>query len=235
MDQNPMKNQAPRKYDAQNGSIFTMILVGIVLFSGLSFALLQGSRSGSGQLTDQQAKLAASEIIEYSNKVQQAVTASRINGCLDTQISFESAETGVSYFNPNAPSSYLCHLFHANGGNIRFSEIDSRYTIGAGNWKYIGNIKIHNLGTTGNAALMMRAGPLKPDICIHLNKILSIENPDVIPIDDSISSPNFIGSYAALVGNSYIGDDDSRLADKKEACRQGGGGSNYYYKALIIR
>lgn len=102
----------------QNGSVFFYILLAIALIAGLTYAVSRGNRGSAGMLTDEQARVAAQEIIDYGNTVAAAVQKLRLRGCKDTEISFENNISSANYTNPNAPSDKSCHVFDINGGNI---------------------------------------------------------------------------------------------------------------------
>ena len=141
MDQNPMKNQGdsevlppllhrhPRVLTradtdngapvAQRGSVIIWILVLVALFGALSFVVMQSSRTGTGTITDQQIKLLVSDIIQTSESIKIAIKQLKINGCSDTEISFESDATSTVYTNPSTPADNRCKVFHPNGGGLR--------------------------------------------------------------------------------------------------------------------
>ncbi len=106
---------------AESGNIFFYILLAIVLFAALSYVASQGNRGNTSTLTDQQAKLAAQEIIEYGQTVANAVQKLRLRGCTDTQISFEN-DVVSGYGNVNAPTDNSCHVFKIEGGGLNWAN-----------------------------------------------------------------------------------------------------------------
>ena len=86
LDQNSPKNQglpdnSKGKANNQSGAVIVWIFVAIVLLAALSFAMTQGSRTGTKNLSSQQADLVATEILNYANAVKNAVRQLQINGC----------------------------------------------------------------------------------------------------------------------------------------------------------
>lgn len=238
-----MKKQAfaifnpPERSASTRGGVLVIILVAVALFAALSFAMTQGMRGGSGQLTEQQAKLAASELVEYSNQVHQAVKSLLIKGCLDTQISFESAATGIEYHNPNAPLDHSCDVFHSNGGGLKHMEVPPRYTTTNRLWTFYGDSRVTDIGTIEND-LMMSAASLKQEICLEMNKMYGIDNPDGIPPVDTHNAPAaFTGSYALVAGQKEIGDQSNLLKNKQAFCRKptATNTNNIYHRVLIVR
>ena len=103
----------------QRGSAIVWILIMVALFAALTYTMSEGSRTGESQLGDQQAGLAATEILDYGRNIKNAVQQLLINGCSDTEISFEN-DVVAGYTNANAPTDKSCHVFHPNGGGMRY-------------------------------------------------------------------------------------------------------------------
>jgi len=74
----------------QKGGAIVWILVMVALFAALTVALNQGTRSGSATISKEQAALAATEILNYGQAMKRAVQTLQINGCADTDLSFEN-------------------------------------------------------------------------------------------------------------------------------------------------
>ncbi|MEM7680103.1 MAG: hypothetical protein AAF182_03775 [Pseudomonadota bacterium] len=120
---------------SQEGNIFLIVLVGIVLFAGLSFTISRSMRSESvSKISDREVRLASTEIIEYGARIERAVSRLRRKGCSENEISFE----GIGEFmvkvngeplnleNPDAPEDFICHIFHPDGAGVieRFPALE---------------------------------------------------------------------------------------------------------------
>jgi hypothetical protein len=112
----------------QQGNILFLILIAVALFAALSYAVTGSSRSGGQTISQDKAKIAAAEIVQYGTQLEQAVTRLKvINGCSDTQLSFERAPfdgSDTAYLNPNAPPDFRCHVFHPTGGGVVYRLMD---------------------------------------------------------------------------------------------------------------
>lgn len=199
-----------RPHSTQHGNVMLYILLCVVLFAALGFALSRSS-VGSKDISDQKADLIASEIIDYAAQIRQAITKLKLRGCSDTQISFENT-TDTGYANANSPSSgdRSCWVFDTNGGGMTyksFTEYNVYYAI-------IGNSSMNGIGpgTTatdkyGKADLYLMAS-LSNDagkkLCEAFNKVLG--NTDLVPLPSTtylMGSPRFTGTFGAdLVANS---------------------------------
>jgi len=225
----------------QSGSAFLYIIIAIALLAALSVAVSRGNRGSTSTMSDQQAKLAAQEIIDYGNTVAAAVQKLRLRGCTDTQISFEN-NIVTGYANPNAPSDKSCHVFDPAGANIVFKgQIASEWLATAPmNWTFNRQFHINDVGTTCSnpscADLALNAQFLKKDICMEINDILGIENPlSDAPIDTDHDYQPFIGSY--LTGN-IVGDEagSAGLSGKSAGCfYTTSTGAYHFYQVLIAR
>lgn len=125
-----------------------MIFLGIALFGALSFFASQGLRTGASSVSKEQAKLLATEIIEYGRTVKDAVHMLRINGCSESDINFDNTIV-AGYNNLSAPSDNSCDVFDRNGGGISYKfpeKVDS-----AGFWMFTGNACISGVGSPESA------------------------------------------------------------------------------------
>lgn len=117
-----MKNQALQHRQSQSGNIFLIIFLAIAMFAGLTFALTQGMRSGESNLTKEKANLAATEMIEFMNKVKQAVDTLIIDGCDPLNIDFTNSVylriNGSSIETAPAGTTPNCKVFDPSGGGI---------------------------------------------------------------------------------------------------------------------
>lgn len=231
------KNQGIKRDERakESGSAIVWILVMIALFAALSYAISDGTRGGTAQLTAQQADLAATEILDYASSIKRAVQELQINGCSDTEVSFDNAFVS-GYSHNNAPSDNSCHVFHPNGGGLSYTKphinnLDSSQSGNAnyGDWLTSGSVAITDLNST-DTDLTLYLPYLKSDICSALNKKINITDP--IPVD-SFTADKFIGSYTPSV-DPNIGDDDTKLENQSSFCARVGATSWYYFGQVLI-
>ena len=98
----------------QLGNALFIILIAVLLFTALSYAVTQSSRGG-GNANEELASIAQAE---YENCTIATNTAKlrieMINGCDEIEISYEYPD-GTN-INSNAPSDKSCHIFSPSGG-----------------------------------------------------------------------------------------------------------------------
>lgn len=210
----------------EQGSVLMWILIAVVLLAGLTAAMNQGSRTSTGVVTGQEARLAASEIMSYSNTVKQAVHRLLLKGCSEGDISFQWSQWQSSelYDNTSSPPDESCHVFSPKGGGVsgRFADkswLDPSLStlVNYGDITYTGNIRILDVGTD-QPELVMYIAYIRPEICEALNDMLGMSKP--LPADGASGGVNrFLGDYS-LASNPDLGDEESRLKGKTAFCFQ---------------
>ncbi len=117
----------------RNGNVLFLILLAVALFAALSFAVTQSGRGGGNNISQDQAELAVSQIMQFGSSITSTIERLRLsNGCRLTQISFASDsdrdgnwfDTDDLYHNTSSPTDFSCHVFHPNGGNQTLLEIE---------------------------------------------------------------------------------------------------------------
>lgn len=107
------------KRHAQRGNVLFYILIAIALFAALSYAVSQMMRSGDvNMVSEQTAKLYASDILSYARSVQKAVRGLRIDGCDETDISFANSTLSGYAHTPAVDDS--CKVFDSDGGGMTY-------------------------------------------------------------------------------------------------------------------
>ena len=109
---------------AERGNVLFYVLIAVVLLAALSFAVAQSGRGNVQQLSEDRAGLFASEILEFSNNVANAVAQLKLRGCSEDEISFENAIITGTYTHTPAASDD-CKVFHPSGGGINYAKPDS--------------------------------------------------------------------------------------------------------------
>ena len=95
----------------ENGNVLFLILIAVVLFAALSYAVTQSSRSGGSDITEESINLGLDEVLNYVTSIRMAVTRMNLTGCdIDGDITFERAPfdgSDTDYTNPNNPQACL--------------------------------------------------------------------------------------------------------------------------------
>lgn len=227
--------------NTQNGNALFLILIAVALLGTLSYAVTNSNRGNISTMTKERAQLYATEILEYSQNISNAVGQLRLRGCMEHEISFENPIVTTGYANTSAPLDNSCHVFHPSGGAISWQTPDNSViegTASAESWRFNANNVITNVGTNADGAasadLALFLQDVQQAICIEINNKLSLTNPSGNPPIDQDATINtaagFIGNYTDI---ETISDADNALSGKTAGCLTSG--QNTFYKVLIAR
>lgn len=224
---------------AQKGSVFLYILIAIGLFGALSYSLSRGTKGQStSNLTKAQASLIAGDILTFSQAVEQGVNRLRRNGCSESDISFQRDanadgtinNTAADHTNPTSPTDKSCHIYHADGANVTFANIENMGFSGSG------FARIHNIGCDAQQAscaemvLINKYTNLTADICLAINSQLDITG---IPSETvGAGFGIFQGTFSSIADS--VGDDDPNLTGHRTACYLESDENKYIFYSVLI-
>lgn len=225
----------PQNRHSEAGNVFMFILLGIVLFGALAFTIARGFRSDTtSSISARQAELAATDVLNYAQRMERAVNRLRRNGTSESDISFDDpALTGYNHTPAVADSD---KVFNSSGGNIGYVAPAANSNDGT-DWHFTGRTCIADLGTgaTGcdsdadatNEELIMVLNNVNQAVCEEINDSLNITG---VPTDTGggTSTNNYQGSFAddteiILAGGPF-----------STACFSDGT-NNHFYFVLLAR
>ena len=187
--------QQNKNRQSERGNVFVFILLGIVLFAALSFSVARGFRSDTtNNLTRQQAGLAASDILNYSQQVARAVDRLRRKGISENDISFENA-IDPGYVNPGC-SDDRCRVFSSTSLAYKTPPANSN---DGSPWLFSGIAAIRDQDTTDEFAtnapdLVVFLPGLNEAVCRAINQKLG--HGDIILAGlNSLTTTKFTGTY----------------------------------------
>lgn len=117
----------------QNGNAFFIILIAVVLFAALSYAITRSSRSGTDSVSAETNKLLLNQILSYVNAQRNAVTRMQLNG-ISKGIIADYLNVGVDldcgngYISWTDVASYIGgtpdqYMHHPDGGGVPFEHV----------------------------------------------------------------------------------------------------------------
>jgi hypothetical protein len=207
MDHFSMKKQASPPQNPQSGSIFFWIFAMIFLFGALSFAMIQSGRQGASNLSAEKAKLAATEILEYADKVRGGYKKLLIDGVPDWKISAqmerEAYHTDGSLFllgNDDCTDD-SCKIFKSSGGGVSersFPEYGVADPTWQAGWTHPGTIdfviaQVDGVGSS-TSDIIMRLPQTNMGICTEVNKMMGLGT-------DPIAQDGDGGTFYDLTGD----------------------------------
>jgi hypothetical protein len=228
-------------YANENGGVFFYIILAIVLLAGLTYVVSQNNRGNTAILTDEQARVAATEIIDYGTAVANAVQKLKLRGFKDTEISFgnnmyvdgSSTPFNAPGHNANCTLSN-CEIFSIQGGGlspITFTNSSTKDSPQAGNIQFI-SIDVSEIGSA-ERELVLKLYRIKPEVCGKINRVLGISSLDYLSPIDNHNQAVYNGSYPAPT--SEIGDEATLFSGKTAFCLTTSSGYYHFYQVLIAR
>ena len=186
-------NKQKKICDTESGNAFFLVMIGVVLFAGLMFTLSRSARQGGDNLTQKQAEIAATAILDFAQKIERGV-----NNVMNTvsfseqDISFEN-DFLSTYNNPNC-SSTRCEVFSPDGGSVAYQAPTENMNGASSQWLFSGDNTVLGIGVDANADLILILNNLRRLVCEEINDRLNISS---MPTDsDGIeTSTEFVGTY----------------------------------------
>jgi hypothetical protein len=230
----------------QRGSALFMILMAVALFAALAFTFSRGIQQGNDNLSQRQADLAASDILNYAARSERGVNVMlQKRGRSEVDLNFDGLDGG--YTNTFC-SSDACKFFSPQGGGGLPVYPLPRWLDSAlsdedffGTWYVSARFCIKDVGAssvcTGSDGtdLMMILPYLQERICLRINEKLGIDAPiPVIAAPGSINAAGqFNGSFSP--GNQVLWDDAS-INGRSAGCFFDDSIDGYhFYQVLIAR
>ena len=228
----------PEKRLSETGSAIVWIFIMIALFGALSIAISRGTRTGQSDISEEQARLYATEIIGYGRTLKNAIQEMQINECNDTEINFDNA-TVAGYTNAGAPSDDSCDVFDLDGAALRWLSPPDNANDGS-DYFFTGALYVDNIGsdsgTAADADLLIVLPNVTVGVCEQINKLIGVTSSAATVADTGdadYSGSKFTGTYSA--GDQLGGP----LAGFAAGCFEGGGtpasGTYHFYQVLIAR
>ncbi len=239
-----IQSKGMKKQD-QNGNVLFYILIAIAALAALSHAVSNSTRGGLSQISSEQAKLRASEVIEYGSVMANAVSQLRLRGVDVGDLCFDHASWGADDYDHGGCTDTYNQIFHPSGAGLQWANApaDAMDTGATPDnlWHIYGENEVDGVGTTCAASacadLILMTDELSQAVCIEINEHLGVENPAGAPPTDSAYGE---GRYVGAFGYTQtIGDEGGgvNFKGKSAACFQRTDAPTKYafYKVLLAR
>ncbi len=217
-----------------SGNVLFMILAGIVLFAGLTYAVTQANESGEN-VDQEQLRIDIAEFISNMEVLRTTIGAMKARGIADNQISFEYTGGHAGYVNANCTSD-ACRIFHPSGGGLTYVNAADSISTDSESIRFNGSDPFHGHGTDGASAassdLFARVATTEA-ACIEYNRMVDFTDfvPNTGP-DVQIANLRFGGTYTY---NSYEVD-EAEYYSVKTFCTQHPTNHGYsIYYVLLAR
>jgi hypothetical protein len=222
----------------QGGSALFLILIAVVLFAALTYAITQSNRGNAVSMSREIADNRAAELIDYAMQIRYAVRKLVLIGCDVSQINVSA--TGI-------PANSRCYVFSPNGGGVAHRVFSNDYlnmATASNNsnwWGSIGmvsfnpNNRVQNMGSDNQGVnsvdLLGMFVSIHPEICKAINRRYAIVNPPGTTVWLGYTTG---GNLPGLLNNHLI-TLSPELGKKGAGCfyQSNYGGSNDFYFSIL--
>lgn len=224
-----------RRPSSESGNVFLFILLGVVLFAALAFTVSRGFRSQTtSTLSDRQAELIASDLLNYAQALERGVNRVRRKGISETDLCFAhpsiSAGNNTNYSSVSECANLEHNIFDREGGGVSYKPVLTEWLDPAhsartdfGEWMFTMSAAVLGLGDgalnlTTSSEILAHVNYLDEKICESINDKLGIagipDNGTTFPIAASYSGTAFAsgninpagldGRYSGCFENSSV-------------------------------
>lgn len=226
-------------HSRESGSAIFYILIAIVLFAALSFAVSNSFRGSGEGMRDEIYDLQASEILQFARSIRSAAHGLRIDGIADRRISFEN--NFASGYTNSVCSLDRCKIFHPDGAGMTYSTPSEEWLNSAiagtpyKEWYFSGANSVQDLGPSTNAELMLILPWLRVEMCTALNDALDITNPGGLP-PQTAGNFDLVTQFTGTFNNNETISKNPELDNKRAACFEASGtpatGTYHFFQVL---
>ncbi len=212
----------------QGGNILFLILLAVVLFAALSYAVTSGMRGGGNSASKESLQ---SQVAALQNTVMgvrsSLLRMTTTGGYQPWQIDYSKTNNSQSTANATCTTT-ACQLFDPAGGAVSallpstaWNDVSvcSDTTYGRPTFS---NISVKGIGTDSQRDLMLVYLGVKRDLCMAINDVNGVANPGGEPPGDQTSgSQAYTGTLTQevpLSASPQLGDEEPSLAGKQMFC-----------------
>lgn len=208
-----MNNKILQAIKNQSGNALFLILIAVLLFAALSYAITRAGRGGGG-IDKEKAVLDAVKIINFGNQINAAIQRMLVMGlATPSTLQYETAP-----FNGIPCSAGEACIFAPEGGGVTYQSPPFSpfpvppYDIPYFFYKQGDGMKIEDVGIGANDDVLMLIIDVPKEICAAINATNNLPSPDDLPAPggfDPIALPQtIVGAPNAQYGcvkDSYLG------------------------------
>lgn len=241
---------------SEKGNILFLILLAVVLFAALSYAVTQSLRGGGQNANSEKNLVKSATITQYPVGVRAAILRMIVGGTSPTSIWFDPPSVFADFSNVTADQAL--EVFHPSGGGAVFALIPSDALATASSsarWYFNSDFEVPGIGTStaGEAGndLIAFADNMDATLCAKINSELGVGSVPTLTgtkreIEkqqtkyDKGNTSSVITYTQVTTGTNHIADNSTPANgvtnNKPYLCvKNGSDGNNMYYHVLVER
>ena len=165
-------------HQTQQGNVIFFILIAVVLFAALNYALMRGD-GGVHNIDKERHLIIVTEVEQYGSELTQAVKIVLENGLSEADISFAHVNAPSTYGDATDLSSapLITQIFSPSGGAAEYRTPNPSVS-SASNWEFYGESHMPQVGSS-RADLIAVLPDVTTEFCIAFNiqQGLSVSGP----------------------------------------------------------
>ena len=228
--------------NTESGNVLFLILVAVVLFAALSYAVTSSTRTTDDTGGSQTDRINAAALVQYPAGIRASIMRMVVDGAATNELEFN---TPADF---NDLTDERIAVFHPAGGNATYqiAAPDALAPGSTGAWSFNMEFEIDNIGSEiandigGNDVVAFLPG-IREGICRHINREVGLTGPIPDTAADLSAAYNIImnDAYIEPAGETVLGDlganGTEALTGQPFGCFRNNGGEYVYYHVLIER
>lgn len=154
---------------AEKGNALFLILIAVILFAALSYAITQSNRSG-GNASRETNLVASTTVTQFPSAIRTAITRQLLRGISASELDFMLPDDAAFSTAP-----VTAKVFHPNGGGAVYQNVDPNTVeldssnVPLGSWHFLPGKVVTNIGTSAGdvVAVLTR---VRTGICERINE-----------------------------------------------------------------
>ena len=237
-----MTNQTNQPTNKQSGNALFLILIAVVLFAALTYAITQSNRGSGNSAAREGNTVSASSVTQFPAAMRTGITRILMRG---------NAVTDLNYTLPGETTTAAAEfqVFNVNGGGVTFTEPDAQSvtalavggssaaaTILGGRWvfKSTGS-SVENIGTAADDHIAVLTN-VKTGVCQQIMTQLYNVAPGTALPAGTVTEGNLLAGRAAATGlantNPLVLTAAGGFGGRAFGCYVNGA-VNFYYHVLV--
>jgi hypothetical protein len=184
--------------DTERGNALFLILIAVVLFAALSFAITQSNRSTGSSAGEETNTVSGSNVTQYGSAIRTGLTRLLVRGITLEDVLFDIP--GSTDYDTVHPTR---QVFHPRGGAVVFQEPDSNLVEAGGKWVFF-FAAVRDMATTAPDAVAVLTN-VKRGVCQQINR--NIFGSTTIPTLPTAITASALDAAtyddSAVIGNSF--------------------------------
>lgn len=210
----------------ERGNALFLILIAVVLFAALSFAITQSNRSTGSSAGEETNTVSGSNVTQYASAIRTGLTRMLVKGVILDEVLFATPSDSGYTTTPTR------QVFHPQGGAVVYQAPDTNMVNSGGAWYYF-FAAVKDMGTSAVDALAVLTD-VKRGICQQINRQV-MGAATVAALDTDITNITTITGATYDISSPVANDFDlGSTPNKPYGCFTSGSGGTLKYNYMHV-